>query len=45
MYVCCVRQGSCSQSSLKQNITNVIVCEMFHFFYESYALKTSETFQ
>ena len=32
MYVCCVRQHSCSQSSLKQNITNVIVCEMFHFF-------------
>ena len=31
MYVCCVRQRSCSQGSLKQNVTNVIVCEMFHF--------------
>ena len=30
MYVCRVRQRSRSQSSLKQNITNVIVCEMFH---------------
>ena len=33
MYVFCVRQRSCPQSSLKQNITNVIVCEMFHFFW------------
>ena len=32
MCVCCVRQCSCSQSSLKQNITNVIVYEIFHFF-------------
>ena len=27
-----VRQRSPSQNSLKQNITNVTVCEMFHFF-------------
>ena len=32
MYVSCVRQHSCWQSSLKQNITNVIVCEMLRFF-------------
>ena len=33
MNICLLcRQSSCSQSSLKKNITNVIVCEIFHFF-------------